>query len=64
MSKFGNLDNLSLGMGLRANKSQVIPARNAGLHGWSTLSQQENSPAGLKLFGALLLILILYKLLR
>ena len=35
-NKLGNLDNLSLGMGLTAHPNQRIPARYASLDGYGT----------------------------
>ena len=61
----GNLDNLNLGMGLRAKPSQFIRAQHAGLDGWSSLGQ---TGAGSKLpfgiLGTLLLVFLVYKLTR
>ena len=65
MRSLGNLDNLSLGMGLKATASQVIPAQHASLDGWSTLSEQERGKKlSFGVFGTLLLVFIVYKLTR
>ena len=65
MRRFGNLDNLSLGMGLKVKASQYIPAESASLDGWSTLSEQEQGKkVSLGIFGTLLLIVLIYKLTR
>ena len=61
----GNLENLNLGMGLKAKPSQFIHAQHAGLDGWSSLAQTETkSKLPLGIFGTLLLIFIVYKLTR
>lgn len=60
---FGNLENLNLGMGLKANESQFIPTKHASLDGWSSLSEQnKGQKASLGVLGALLLFIIIYNL--
>ncbi len=63
MGKFGNLENLNLGMGLKVKVSQFIDAKHAALDGWSPLSEQEQGQkASLGAFATLLLLYIVYKL--
>jgi len=67
----GNLDNLSLGMGLKVTPVQYIPARYASLDGWNYLSAAEvaekeasKTKKSLGVLGTLLIIVIVYKLLN
>jgi hypothetical protein len=63
MGTLGNLENLNLGMGLKAHESQFIPAKHAALDGWSSLSEQDRGQkASLGVLGALLLFIIIYNL--
>jgi len=63
MGIFGNLENLNLGMGLKAKQSQFIETKYAALDGWSPLSDQETGQkASLGAFATLLLLFIIYKL--
>jgi hypothetical protein len=63
MGTFGNLENLNLGMGLKAHESQFIPTKHAALDGWSPLSEQEKGQkASLGVLGTLLLFIIIYNL--
>jgi hypothetical protein len=65
MRNLGNLDSLSLGMGLSAKMGQHIPAEHSSLAGWSPLSEQEKSKkVSVGIFGTLLLVFLLYKLTR
>lgn len=52
----GNLDSLPLGMGLRMQKAQVVPARYAGLQGVDTPST--------KTVGLIALAVILFLMVR
>ena len=52
--RLGNLDNLSLGMGLVAKPGQIVPARNARLEGFDSTSMQNVSPL-LVIIGIILL---------
>lgn len=68
---FGNLDNLSLGLGLKIKPEQRIPAKYASLDGWGYLSAAEPSEKeaskakkSLGVLGTLLIIVIVYKLLN
>lgn len=62
----GNLDNLSLGMGLKAKPEQHIAAKYAALDGWSYLSAAENEASKAKkslgVLGTLLIMVIVYNL--
>lgn len=61
----GNLEDLNLGMGLRASASQFIPAQHAGLDGWTAFAGSGNNKKwALLIFSALLLIGLVYKLKR
>jgi len=67
----GNLDNLALGMGLKATLEQHIPAKYASLDGWGYLSAAEvaekeatKTKKSLGVLGILLIIAIVYKLLN
>lgn len=62
-NKLGNLDNLSLGMGLTAHPNQRIPARYASLDGYGTADAGSKTKKTLGLLGSLLIIVIAYKLL-
>ena len=63
MSRYGNLENLNLGMGLKARESQFLATKHASLDGWSSLSEiKEGQKASLGVFGSLLLVFFLYKL--
>ena len=62
MGIFGNLENLNLGMGLKAVESQYIAKEHASLEGWSSLSEQDGQKASLSVFATLLLLFIIYKL--
>lgn len=63
MGRFGNLENLNLGMGLKAHESQFIDAKHASLDGWSSLSEiDKGQKASLRVLGTLLLFIIIYNL--
>ena len=67
----GNLDSLSLGMGLKMKLEQHIPAKYASLDGWGYLNAVEaaekvasKTKKSLGVLGTLLIIVIVYKLLN
>ena len=65
--RLGNLDNLSLGMGLTAKPEQNIPAKYASLDGWSYLSATEaaemqgKEKKTLGILGTLLIMALVYQ---
>lgn len=65
---FGNLDNLSLGMGLKAKPEQRIHARHAALDGWQLGSEEAKRVTETKksfgLLGTLFILVVAYKLLN
>jgi hypothetical protein len=63
--RFGNLENLNLGMGLKATESQFVPAKYASLDGWSQFAETGPSKkTTISIFGTLLLLVLVYKLMR
>lgn len=56
--KFGNIDNLSFGMGLVATPGQVVPARYNKFDGLDAVSSQNISPL-LVIIGIILLARLL-----
>lgn len=61
MRNLGNLDNMPLGMGLKAKPSQLIGSQHAGLDGYG---EQKSVKLPLGIFGTLLLIFLIYKVTR
>ena len=61
---FGNLEDLTFGMGLKATKSQFVPAKHAALDGWSAFADTGKRNATFGVLGTLLLAVIIYKLTR
>lgn len=57
---FGNLDNLSLGMGLKLRRKQVIPSRHANFQGWlGEESGYQNKAIELALLACALYLLVM-----
>lgn len=62
MQRFGNLENLALGMGLEVKHKDTVPTRYRSLDGWG-LVEINKTKKYLGFFAILLIIFIAYKIL-